>query len=152
MGENQNQVNEPVDKLFVATKAFIVNEGKVLLVRESGEYEEGTHEGKWVEPGGRLKVGEYFLDALKREVLEEVGIEVEIGNPFYADEWRPKVKGEQWQVVATFFLCEPKSLDVRLNQDHDSFRWVDFEEAMTMSILPETKKAFEALKQQGKIG
>lgn len=35
-----------VDKLFVATKAFIVHKNKVLLLKESSKYDDGTNSGK----------------------------------------------------------------------------------------------------------
>lgn len=73
-------------KLFVATKAFIVHEGKVLVVREA-KYENGTNVGRFGIPGGRAEKGERFDDALRREAKEETGLEIEIGEPLYVQEW-----------------------------------------------------------------
>jgi hypothetical protein len=39
-------------KLFVATKAFIIRDGKVLIVRESLRYDEGANADKFDVPGG----------------------------------------------------------------------------------------------------
>ena len=45
-----------VDKLFTATKAVIENpSGKILLLKESKKYDEGTNSGKWDVAGGRVK-------------------------------------------------------------------------------------------------
>lgn len=63
-------------KLFVATKAFIVKDGKVLILRESQKYEDGTNAAHFDLPGGRLAPGEHFAEALAREVKEETGLSV----------------------------------------------------------------------------
>lgn len=36
-------------------------------------------QGEWVMPGGKIDLGEPIVAALKREVWEEVGLEVEVG-------------------------------------------------------------------------
>jgi ADP-ribose pyrophosphatase YjhB (NUDIX family) len=46
--------------------------GEVLFVREAKE----VHRGMWNLPGGRLEVGERFVDAATREVLEETFLPV----------------------------------------------------------------------------
>ena len=54
--------------------ALVVDEdGRLLLARRAGEPERG----KWDLPGGFLDEGEHPLDALRRELGEETGLEVE---------------------------------------------------------------------------
>jgi ADP-ribose pyrophosphatase YjhB (NUDIX family) len=60
----------------VAQKAIIEHEGKILFVRSSSD-------SKWDLPGGRLNVGEAPKDGLKREVAEELGLQIEVGSPVY---------------------------------------------------------------------
>lgn len=115
-----------VDKIFVALKAFILNEdGKVLLLQESSQYADGTNAGKWDMPGGRLNPGEHFYDGIVREVKEETGLDIELGRPFMVGEWFPQVRGEQWHIVATFFVCRAQSSGVTLGEDHGDFVWID---------------------------
>jgi 8-oxo-dGTP pyrophosphatase MutT (NUDIX family) len=45
-------------------------DGRVLLAR--------NHRGEWELPGGRPEVGEAFVDCVRREILEETGIEVAV--------------------------------------------------------------------------
>jgi 8-oxo-dGTP diphosphatase len=68
--------------LFVATKAFIRRDKKILILRESAEYKEGTNIGRFDVPGGRISPGERFDNCLRREIKEETGLDVEIGAPF----------------------------------------------------------------------
>src|SRR5258708_5664220 len=70
-------------KLFVATKAFIVYNGKVLILQESNKYTDGSNEGKFDVVGGRIVPGERFDESLLREIEEETGLEVKIGKPFF---------------------------------------------------------------------
>lgn len=133
-----------VDKLFVATKAFIVHEGKVLLLREAPKYEDGTNIGKYDAVGGRLKPGQRFDESLLREIKEETGLDVTIGRPFFTNEWRPEVRGEQWQIVGTFFVCTPETANVTLSDDHDEFVWIDPKEYKNYNMIENLYTAFEA--------
>ncbi len=130
---------------FFATKAFIVHDGKILILQESSKYLDGTNKQAFDVVGGRLTPGEYFLDALKREIQEETGItDIEIGRPFFVNEWRPVVKGNQWQIVGVFFECFAKTSKVTLSEDHSGYEWIDPKEYEDYPIIENLKKAFEA--------
>ncbi len=54
--------------------ALVVDaDGRLLLVRRARD----PHRGKWDLPGGFLEEAEHPIDALRRELLEETGLEVE---------------------------------------------------------------------------
>lgn len=131
-------------KLFVATKAFIKNKkGEILILRESSKYKDGSNAGRFDIVGGRLKPGERFDESLLREIKEETGLSVRINKPFFVNEWRPKVNGEQWQVVATFFECDTDSDEVTLSEDHDSFEWINPKDYKNYNIIDNLIGAFE---------
>ncbi|AKM84461.1 TPA: hypothetical protein DHW58_00815 [Patescibacteria group bacterium] len=130
-------------KIFVATKAFIVYNGKVLILREVNTYQDGTNIGRFDVPGGRLQPGQRFDESLLREITEETGLTVKIGKPFFVNEWRPVVRGEQWQIVGTFFECETDSDQVVLSEDHDAFEWIEPKEYRNYNLIPNLLSAFE---------
>lgn len=110
-------------KLFVATKAVIVEGGKILVLREA-KYEEGTNEGKWDVPGGRINPEEPVLDGLRREVMEESGLEVEVGEVLAVHETFPNIKGEDCHIVRIYYQAKPLNSKVILSLDHDKYEWV----------------------------
>jgi len=110
-------------KLFIGAKALIVHEGKVLLVREAA-YDEGTNEGKWDVPGGRINPEEPILEGLQREVTEESGLLIEPGEVLGVFETFPTIKGEACHIVRVYYEATPQTLEVALSQDHAEFAWV----------------------------
>lgn len=130
-------------KIFVAAKAFIVYQGKVLLIRESNKYAEATQLGKYGVPGGRLEPGESWEECLRREVKEETGLEIKIGKPFYVNEWRPTVNDELWQVIGIFFECHTTTDQVELGEDHNDFQWVDPANFKDYDLIPDLYETFE---------
>ena len=131
-------------KLFTATKAFITYKNKVLIIRECSEYEDGANISKYDVPGGRVIPGQRFDESLKREINEETGLSVEIKNPFFVNEWLPKVKGEQWQIIGTFFICEASTAQVKIGPDHDDFKWIIPEEYKKYGLIENLFPAFAA--------
>ncbi len=68
-----------VDYIGVGVGAILVNaEGSVFLAKrgEKAKNERGT----WEFPGGSVEFGETLSEALKREMLEEYDIEIEVGD------------------------------------------------------------------------
>ncbi|HSX00203.1 MAG TPA: NUDIX domain-containing protein [Patescibacteria group bacterium] len=131
--------------LRVAAKAVIVNnEGKVLILREASTYQEGTNAGKYHVPGGRLEAGESFMDALHRELQEETGLAVTVGEAIHVDEWRPTINGVQQQIVGVFMLCSYKGGEVRLSNEHDEYLWMNPDERDKFDLLPAERAAIDA--------
>lgn len=127
----------------IACKAVIAKDGKVLMLREASTYEEGTNIGRYHIPGGRINPGEPFLDGLTREIMEETGLKVEIGEPLFVGEWFPVIKGVQNQIVAMFFVCKPLSDDVKLSEEHDDYKWVTLEESSQLDVMDPEDKVLE---------
>ena len=82
--------------------ASIVHEGKVLLVtiRSSGKYDF---------PGGAIEVGETIEAALKREVREETGLEIEVEKFLHFEEgfFYYDPSDTAWHTFQFFYQCRP---------------------------------------------
>ena len=129
-------------KQSVATKAFILHNGKVLILRESSNYEEGTNLGRYDVPGGRIKPGQRYDESLHREIKEETGLEVTVGRPFCVDEWRPNIDGIENQIIGIFFECFSDSDNVSLSEDHNKSEWINPEEYGNHNLIPGLERVF----------
>ena len=131
-------------KTFFAQKAFIINHEKILLVQKSSD--DPDHPGRWEVPGGRMEFGEGVDEHLKREVMEEVGLDVDPGVPFFLWEWRLNRTNADGhpidiQIVAVARICKTHSIDVcteyRVEGDFlDVTRWVHFDDLLMYDFIP----------------
>ncbi|MSU55295.1 MAG: NUDIX domain-containing protein [Candidatus Taylorbacteria bacterium] len=109
------------DKLFyVGQKAFINKSGSVPVLNDPNS--------KLDFPGGKIQIGENdFEESLRREVREETGLEIKIGDPFvtWYFEFKSGHRNAGKQVFLVGYRCEFVSGEVKLSNEHDSFQWVD---------------------------
>jgi ADP-ribose pyrophosphatase YjhB (NUDIX family) len=63
------------DRPYVGVGAVIVDQGRVVLIKRKHE----PLAGQWSLPGGAVELGESLEDCVRREMLEETGLEVEVG-------------------------------------------------------------------------
>jgi ADP-ribose pyrophosphatase YjhB (NUDIX family) len=75
-GGRQRLKREYPKSPIVGVGAVIFDGASVLLAQRGQEPAKGT----WSLPGGAVELGEKLVDALKREILEEIGIEIEVGG------------------------------------------------------------------------
>jgi len=102
----------------VSIKGVVIHDGGVLLLL--------NERGEWDLPGGRPDVGEDHRAALRREVREETGLEVEVGAA---------LAGYLFEVLpGRFVRIEPYACrvaaggDVTLSHEHLEMRWAPIAE------------------------
>jgi 8-oxo-dGTP diphosphatase len=94
---------------------------KFLIVQRSKH--EIAYPGKWGFPGGKVEKGETITDTLKREILEEVGLEIENEKEYILD--YTFVRPDGHNVVGMCFAVKAKSEDVKLlSKDFDDYKWI----------------------------
>jgi 8-oxo-dGTP pyrophosphatase MutT (NUDIX family) len=87
-------------------------------------------------PGGHIDFGEDLLSGLKREILEEMGKEAAIGDPFAAFTYANQIKGSHSIEVVYFAEFVGGVDDIRLHpEDHSGYDW--FSEADVVARRPE---------------
>lgn len=70
---------KPAVPHYTVTAAVITKTGQVLIARRPSN---GLLGGMWEFPGGKVEPGETLAAGLQREILEELGIPVVVGDPF----------------------------------------------------------------------
>lgn len=108
----------------------IEHDGKILCMeRAQGKYDYVSF--KWEFPGGKIEVGETKEEALKRELREEMEMDVEITGHFldvyheYSD----------FSMNMYSFRCKAKSKEFKMNV-HNDFKWLEVGELMTLDWAP----------------
>lgn len=107
-------------EFLVGQKAFINKNGEVLVLNDPVLGLDF--------PGGKIQEGEpNFADSLKREVFEETGLRIEIGEPFA--QWHLKLTQGHESAGKTIYLvgfkCKYLAGDVKISDEHDSYKWVN---------------------------
>jgi 8-oxo-dGTP diphosphatase len=98
--------------------------------------------GGWELPGGKVEQGERDEDALVRECVEELGVEVAVG-PQVGGDW-PLTPGRVLRVwQASVRGGEPAPL-----QDHDELRWLPWGSWRDVAWLPADLPVVEALERE----
>ncbi len=92
------------------------NEGKVFLCHRKSEKSQG---GSWEFPNGKVEPGESYEDCLKRELLEELDMEVQVKEHFKTVHY----DYETCQVELMAFNCKLQKYSHKMI-DHDLYEWV----------------------------
>lgn len=132
MGNVQHDSATPAHgQQVISAVAFIhkIDNGvlKVFLPRraETKAFLPGVYEL----PGGHIDFGEDIVIGLKREVMEEFGMNVSIGDPFACFTYVNKVKGSHSIEVAYFgAFTDDESKIVIDPEDHSDFGWFSRQE------------------------
>ncbi|MFB6292158.1 MAG: NUDIX hydrolase [Candidatus Nanohaloarchaea archaeon] len=107
----------------VVVTGVVVAQGEVLLAKK--EEDEGHPiGGEWHFPGGFMEGGEQPEEAVKRELKEEIGLEVDVHHlvDVYHEE-----KGD---LVRVFYYCEADSRDLEPGEDLEELEWVEPEKVV----------------------
>lgn len=91
------------DCIGVGVGALIQNErGELLLALRSQQAK--NERGKWEIPGGAVEFGETLKQALQREIREEIGIEIEVGELLHVCDHILTEEQQHW--VSPTFICK----------------------------------------------
>jgi ADP-ribose pyrophosphatase YjhB (NUDIX family) len=108
------------DRPAVAVGAVIVDDGRLLLVERAHP----PGEGLWAVPGGQVRAGETLPDAVRREVREETGLEVEVGDVVWVGESIGPGSPPGWHYTIIDFAAAVVGGDLRAGDDARRAEWV----------------------------
>ncbi len=115
-----------LEKVKVFSKVVVVNEeGRVLALKRQDS--DCRRPSAWDLPGGNLEVGEEIHDSVRREVLEETGLEIGDIKPLRVESSMGS-KPEGIEVVVIGWWGKASGTQVRLSSEHKVWKWVRPEE------------------------
>lgn len=100
-------------------------------------------------PGGGLEFGEGIADCLKREWLEELGMEIKILEHFYTTDFYQPSLFDDSQVVSIYYLIEPVHEESYIlnRNEHEHSYWLKLEDVSADTFpLPIDKRVAQMLK------
>lgn len=128
---------------MVAVGAIIEreDENKILLLKrtEKADFSGGI----WEDITGRMNQGEEPEEALKREVYEEAGIEIEIVKPLTIFHIYRGEKTPENELVGIIYHCKTRNPNVKISDEHTEYKWLSPQEALTQATHPGVKKDIE---------
>ncbi|HTE57982.1 MAG TPA: NUDIX hydrolase [Verrucomicrobiae bacterium] len=84
-------------------------------------------------PGGHVDYGEDLVTALKREIQEEFGKKVTVGDPFATFDYMNEIKGTHSVEIIYFAQFEDGNESIELvPEDHSSYAWIAENELESM--------------------
>ena len=119
--------------------AIIVHEGKILGTQRGY----GDFAGGWEFPGGKIEPGELPEDAVRRELKEELDIEVEVGQRFDTVEYDYPA----FHLSMQCFLCTMGDREFVL-KEHADARWLDRDTVDEVEWLPADEGLIKKLKEE----
>jgi len=129
----------------VVVTAIIIKDGKHLICQRSDNKK--AWPGFWTVPGGGVEVDDYIntekttgdawyyalLNTLKREVKEEVGLEIKDIDYLLDIAF---IRPDGIPVITLSFFCNWESGAVVLNEENQDYKWVSAEEARNYNLIP----------------
>ena len=120
--------------------ALIVNqEGKILLAKSHKWFD------KYTLPGGHIEVGESMTEAVRREVKEEVGLDVDVVEMLLVQEavFAPEFYKKKHFIFIDFY-CKSKDRQVKLDQNEiQDYIWVYPGAAYNLKLDSFTRKTLD---------
>lgn len=124
----------------LAVSAVVWRSGRILLIKRASE----PCRGKWALPGGKVEYGESLAHAARREIAEEVGIEVALTAPRSIVEIICPEEGYHFVIVvfdAEYRRGEPAPQPGEVEE----YMWARPGDALSLDLTVSTRRVVEAL-------
>ena len=115
---------KPID----VVAAIIKSEDYYLLAKRSKDKYMGL---KWEFPGGKVEQNESFNEALSREILEELNVNIEIHKKVAEESY----EDEEINIILHYYMCSLIDNDIVLSE-HEAIEWVKKQDFLKYEFVP----------------
>ncbi|MEK6876200.1 MAG: dihydroneopterin aldolase, partial [Nanoarchaeota archaeon] len=121
---------------LVTAGALIFNRKNQIIFVKSDKWK-----GQYGIPAGKVRYGEKVVDGLKREIKEETNLEVYDVKFLLAQEIiEPQNFFKKAHFVSINHLCRAKNDNVKLNDEAESYKWINPEDVLIHNFNKPTKE------------
>ncbi len=121
------------NKIDVLVRAIIEINGKILVCRKKGRK-------YYFFPGGHVEFGESAKKALKREIKEELGLNIKECSFIGGSEHQFIEDGKKYHEINLAFQTKTDGIKIESKEDHLHFFLLDKKQLIKQTVLPETLK------------
>jgi DNA polymerase III epsilon subunit-like protein/8-oxo-dGTP pyrophosphatase MutT (NUDIX family) len=118
--------------LRVAAAIITDADGRTLLVRKRGS-------SSFMQAGGKIERGESAVDALSRELLEEVGLELDLGATEYLGSFRADAVNEPGTVIRAEVFALTTTVELVASEEIEELLWIDTDAPDGVQLAPLTR-------------
>jgi len=127
----------------VIASVILKKENKILLIKEILE-DKKEH---WIFPGGGVEFGETIEGAAKREIKEEINLDVEIKELLgFKEIIRPQF---DYHTVIFFFIAEPLNDEITKIEKVLDAQYFTIEETKNLSLVDSARWSLEEMRKKG---
>jgi ADP-ribose pyrophosphatase YjhB (NUDIX family) len=112
--------------------AVVIDDGCMLLIRRA----RGAYVEHWAVPGGRQRRGETMRAAAAREVLEETGLLIDVGDPVWVGDILDEADPPAYHYTVVDFEATVIGGELVAGDDAADARWVPVDEVRAMLLTP----------------
>jgi 8-oxo-dGTP diphosphatase len=122
----------------VGVHALVIKNMRVLLIKRGGE----PSKGMWGIPGGGVEIGETVDEAVKRELLEECSIDIEVERFLDYEDYieRDKDGKTRYHFIVLYVLARETGGEAKAQSDAAEAGWFTADEAAALNLTPFTRK------------
>ena len=115
---------KPID----VVAAIIKSEDYYLLAKRNKDKYMGL---KWEFPGGKVEQNETFKEALSREILEELNVNIQIHKKVSEERYQD----EEINITLHYYMCSLIDNDIVLSE-HEAIEWVKKQDFLKYEFVP----------------
>lgn len=124
-------------KTIRVVAAILKNDNKIMIAQRM----KGEFAGQWEFPGGKIEPNETPEEALKRELMEEMELEIQINEFLMTAEYNYPT----FHLSMDCFICSLKSENIHLH-DHTAIQWIPINsDEKNINWIPADVQIFKAI-------